>query len=257
MTPPLLEIRTIAKSYGTHSLWGQQGAKHSVLADVSCHLAAQDCISLMGRSGEGKSTLTRIILGLERPDSGQVLLRGKDVHACLAAGDRQMRMDLQVVFQNAFASLNPRLTVARSIAEPLRNMGLRPEAISKKVENLLEQVELAGYGGAHPCQLSGGQLQRVCLARALAPEPALLILDEAFSGLDMLVQARMVELLHSLRRLHGLTCMMVTHDARLAAAFSQRICILDQGRIAVEVDTVEALRHCPHPAAQELTSAVL
>lgn len=257
MTPYLLELRNISKNYRENTLWGQPGTQHTVLRDVSCRLAANDCVSLMGRSGEGKSTLVRIILGLVRPDSGQVLLQGKDVHTSLATGDITMRLSLQVVFQNALASLNPRLTVARSIAEPLRNLGLAPQVIDKRVGLLLEQVELAGLGKAFPCQLSGGQLQRICLARALAPDPKLLILDEAFSGLDMLVQARMVELLHSLCRVHDLTCMMVTHDARLAAAFSQRMLILHQGCIAVEVDSVDALRLSPHPAAQELTSAVL
>lgn len=257
MTPCLLELRNISKTYRENTLWGREAAQHTVLQDVSCRLHAKDCVSLMGCSGEGKSTLVRIILGLVRPDSGQVLLHGKDVHTSLAKGDIAMRMGLQVVFQNAGASLNPRLTVARSIAEPLRNLGLAPHAIDKKVDILLEQVELAGHGGAFPCQLSGGQQQRVCLARALAPEPMLLILDEAFSGLDMLVQARMMDLLHSLCRVHNLTCMMVTHDARLAAAFSQRMLILHHGCIAVEVDSVDALRLSPHPAAQELTNAVL
>lgn len=257
MSPNLLEVHNIHKSYGGGSLWGKKHSRHSVLQGVSVHLAEQDCVSLMGRSGEGKSTLVRVLLGLESPDSGQVLLRGTDVHASLAKGDRDMRMRLQVVFQNAFASLNPRLTVSRSIAEPLRNMGLAPHSISTRVNSLLEQVELTGFGGAFPCQLSGGQIQRVCLARALAPRPSLLVLDEAFSGLDMLVQARMVDVLHNLCREHGLTCIMVTHDARLAAAFSQRILILHQGRIAVEAESVSALRLSPHPAAQDLTGAML
>lgn len=257
MTPPLLEVQNISKSYESSGLWARNEEKHNVLQDVSFTLASQGCLSLMGRSGEGKSTLVRIILGLDKPNKGQVLVQGKDVHASLTAGDMRMRMNLQVVFQNAFASLNPRLTIARSIAEPLRNLGFGAQAIDEKVTILLEQVELAGHGAAFPCQLSGGQLQRVCLARALAPQPAVLILDEAFSGLDMLVQARMVALLHTLRSIHGLSCIMVTHDARLAAAFSQRMLVMHSGRIVAEANSVDTLRQCPHPAVQELTKAVL
>lgn len=257
MSTNLLEIHNISKSYDSSGLWARDEEKHSVLHDVSFTLADQGCLSLMGRSGEGKSTLARIILGLDKPDRGQVLIQGKDVHASLAAGDTHTRMNLQAVFQNAFASLNPRLSIARSIAEPLRNLGLTTQAINEKVDSLLEQVELAGHGAAFPCQLSGGQLQRVCLARALAPQPAVLILDEAFSGLDMLVQARMVALLHTLRGIHGLSCLMITHDARLAAAFSQRMLVMHSGRIVAEADSVNTLRQCPHPAVQELTKAVL
>ncbi len=256
---PLLEARDLCRRYMPGGLrrWpGRGAAAREVLRGVSFALEPGSRVALLGRSGEGKSTLSRVLLGLERPDSGQVLFHGRDLHRSLARGDKAARMAVQVVFQNASASLNPSWTAARSIAEPLRNMGLAPQEITARVKMLLAQVELPDMAEARPGRMSGGQLQRICLARALAPGPELLILDEAVSGLDMLVQARMLELLERLRDAYGLACLLVTHDVRLAAAFCERMLVLHQGRIVLDAASPEELRDAAHPAVRDLVDAV-
>lgn len=256
---PLLEARALCRRYTSGGLWrgrGRGAKVREVLRGVSFALEPGARVALLGRSGEGKSTLSRVLLGLERPDSGQVLFHGRDLHRSLAEGDKTTRMAVQVVFQNASASLNPGWTAARSIAEPLRNMGFTPREIAARVERLLAQVELPDMAEARPGRMSGGQLQRICLARALAPGPELLILDEAVSGLDMLVQARMLELLGRLCDACGLACLLVTHDVRLAAAFCDRMLVLHQGRIVLDAASPEELRDTAHPAVRELVEAV-
>lgn len=229
----LLQAQGLTKTYIRGGLFGR-GEVVPVLRNVALTVAAGECVGLVGRSGSGKSTLGRILLGLERPDAGRVLLHGMDLHAARGRQAREVRRMVQVVFQDAAGSLNPRWTVGRSIAEPLQNFEhLQGAALDRRIHELLEQVGLAARdAGKLPHALSGGQQQRVCIARALAPRPVLLILDEAVSSLDMLVQARILDLLEALRRVHGTAYLFISHDLRLVRRFADRALLMDAGRLA-------------------------
>ena len=229
----LLQAQDLTKTYIRGGLFGR-GEVVPVLRHVDLTVAAGECVGLVGRSGSGKSTLGRILLGLDRPDAGRVLLHGLDLHAARGRQAREVRRMVQVVFQDAAGSLNPRWTVGRSIAEPLHNFErLQGAALERRIHELLEQVGLAARDASKlPHALSGGQQQRVCIARALAPRPVLLILDEAVSSLDMLVQARILDLLGALRKVHGTAYLFISHDLRLVRRFADRALLMDAGRLA-------------------------
>lgn len=250
----LVEVKSIAKAYSV-GLFKQH--TQFVLENLSFKLESDVCTALIGRSGAGKSTLARILSGLEEPDQGQVLFKGQNLHQALHKKDQKIRGKIQIVFQNSFNSLNPRWTISKSVAEPLLNLGLFGDKLESKIEFLLAQVELAGLGSRLPCELSGGQLQRACLARALAPEPELLILDEAFSGLDVPIQARMVNLLHNLKQKHKLSCLLITHDVHLANVMCQKIMLLDQGQIGLTVGSLAELYASSHPLGMEFGASSL
>ena len=190
----LLQIKHVSHRYGNQRFLSRQ-PEQTVLQDVSLTLEAGTCLGLLGRSGAGKSTLGRILLGLERPKEGQVLFEGQDIYQNLSS-----RQDIQVVFQDSFAAVNPKLTAGQIIAEPLTNfLRLTPDALEQRLITLLEQVGLTEADlTKYPHQFSGGQLQRICIARAIATNPKLIILDEAVSSLDMVNKAMILDLLREL-----------------------------------------------------------
>ncbi|MFH1914993.1 MAG: ATP-binding cassette domain-containing protein [Pseudomonadota bacterium] len=227
----VITLDTITKSYGRGGFFQRQ-ERIQVLKGVSLSLAAGECLGLVGRSGSGKSTLGRIVLGLEAPDTGSVSILGQDV-----TGRRTlplaMRRAVQVVFQDAIGSTNPRMTAGEIIAEPLRNFDkLSGRPLRERVAELLEQVGLSPDDAAKlPGRFSGGQLQRICIARALAPSPRVIVLDEAVSSLDMLIHARILDLLDSLRHKLGTAYLFVTHDLRLVRRFCDRAFIMSDGTL--------------------------
>lgn len=230
----VLEARGVCKTYRRGGFFSKAEAI-PVLRGVDLDIAPGECVGLVGRSGAGKSTLGRIILGLESPDAGTVRLFGQPVQD--KAGRLRMpnalRRQVQVVFQDALGSVNPRLTAGQIIAEPLCNFErLRGKALRERIAGLLECVDLVpSDADKHPNRFSGGQLQRVCIARALAARPGLIVLDEAVSSLDMLVQARILDLLEALRRKEGTAYLFVTHDLRLVRRFCDRAFAVQDGRL--------------------------
>ena len=249
----LLQIKHVSHRYGNQRFLSRQ-PEQTVLQDVSLTLEAGTCLGLLGRSGAGKSTLGRILLGLERPKEGQVLFEGQDIYQNLSS-----RQDIQVVFQDSFAAVNPKLTAGQIIAEPLTNfLRLTPDALEERLITLLEQVGLAEADlTKYPHQFSGGQLQRICIARAIATNPKLIILDEAVSSLDMVNKALILDLLRNLKETLGLAYVFITHDVQAAQALSDRFVILDQGQLVGDYPTLRSFSEATDEHVQAIRQAVL
>lgn len=226
---PLLSVCGLKKSYkkGAHTV--------PVLKQVDFHIEEGECLGLVGQSGSGKSTLGRCILGLEHVDTGEILFRSQDLLSASQADSQVLRQQIQMVFQDPYASLNPRMTVEDCIAEPLDiHCKLPAAARLSRVLDLLEQVGLEpSHSQRYPHEFSGGQRQRICIARALALQPELLICDEALSALDVSIQAQIVQLLKQLQDKHGLTYLFITHDRDLVHYLCTRVATLHEGRIVL------------------------
>lgn len=245
----MLEARNICKSYGKSGFWNP--ARKPVLHDVSFSVPAGACVGLVGESGSGKSTLSRLMLGLEQPDSGSLLLEGLEVRSWL----RRNPGCMSVVFQDYTTSVNPAYTVRDIILEPLLACGLKGNR-DKAARELMDRVGLAcKLADSLPHEISGGQLQRACIARAIATKPRFVVFDEAVSSLDISVQTRILDLL---RRLKGdMTYFFIAHDLQAVTYLCDDILFLHQGRV-VEQAAGTQLAHVSHPYAQRLVrSAIL
>lgn len=253
----LLSARDVSRTYRRASFPGA-GKPVPVLDAVSLAIAPGEAVGLVGRSGCGKSTLARLLTGLERPDAGEVFFRDRPLGAFGAGDWRDLRRAVQMVFQDPVGAVNPRLSVGEIIAEPLRHLcNLDGEASRARVAGLLRAVELdPGDAEKRPPQLSGGQLQRVCIARALAPRPRLIILDEAVSSLDLPLQIGMLDLFERLRRDSGIACLLITHDLRLVERFCARALVMAGGRIVEEAAVSRPLA-LASPEGRALRAAVL
>ncbi|AKL33978.1 nickel ABC transporter ATP-binding protein [Klebsiella oxytoca] len=230
----------------------------TVLKEVSLALKSGETVALLGRSGCGKSTLARLLVGLEPPTQGSVCWRGEQLSRLNRAKQKAFRRDIQMVFQDAISAVNPRKTVREILREPMRHLlSLTKAQQLARASDMLRAVDLDNSVlDKRPPQLSGGQLQRVCLARALSVEPQLLILDEAVSNLDLVLQAGVIGLLKKLQRQFGTACLFITHDLRLVERFCQRVMVMDEGQI-VETQVVgDKLTFSSH-AGRVLQNAVL
>jgi peptide/nickel transport system ATP-binding protein len=243
VTEPLLAVAGLSKSYR------RGGVVIPAVADASLSLLAGETLGLVGPSGSGKSTLARLILRLIEPDAGTVRFAGEDFLALKGAGLRGRRGRLQMVFQNPLAAFNPRATVAGVIADPLRIHRIgpragRPEAVAR----LLDSVGLpAALATRAIHEISGGQRQRVAIARALATKPALIVLDEAVSALDVSVRGQILELLVDLQKRTGVAYLFVSHDIAVVHAVAHRIAVMEAGRI-VETGPTPAVIAAPQSA---------
>lgn len=258
----LLEVKDLVKSfYQPRSLMervrGKGPSAVQAVSGVSLSVAANETLGLVGESGCGKSTIGRCILGLEKPDSGTVRLAGNEISSLRESDLRAVRSNLQVVFQDPFASLNPRRTVGDAVAEPLRNFTeLRGSALAAEVADLFERVGLRrDQMGRYPHEFSGGQRQRVGIARAIGPRPDVIILDEPVSALDVSVQAQVINLLMDLQEDFGLSYLFIAHDLAVVRHISQRVAVMYLGQI-VETGPREAVFANPrHPYTASLLSA--
>jgi peptide/nickel transport system ATP-binding protein len=228
------------------------------LDDVSFDVARGSTTALVGESGSGKTTVSRILLGLETPTRGSALVDGTSLTECTRAERRALRRRVQPVFQDPYGSLDPTHTVERLVDEPLRVFGIGDRRTRRaRVAELLDQVALPrSLAHRRPGELSGGQRQRVAIARALAPEPELLVCDEAVSALDVLVQEQVLTLLSDLRDRLGVTYLFITHDLAVVRQVADNVVVLRQGRVE-ETGRVDAVFH--HPRAdytRELLGAI-
>ncbi|MDX6740671.1 ABC transporter ATP-binding protein [Actinocorallia sp. A-T 12471] len=225
---------------------------------VDLTLARGETVALVGESGSGKSTVARMLLRLTEPTAGRVFFEGRDVTALRGGELRTLRRDIQVVYQNPYASLNPRMTVARIIADPLVSFGIGDRATRRaRVGELAELVALpAELLRRRPAELSGGQRQRVAIARALAPGPGLLVCDEPVSALDATVQAQILDLLADLKARLGLTCLFISHDLAVVRRVADRIGVMRHGRLVELGDADAVLSRPAHPYTAELLAAV-
>jgi len=259
VVPPVLSARNLVKHFpvrGRGLLRRRVGEVHAV-CDVSLDIRAEQTLALVGESGCGKSTTARLLLNLIRPTAGEVRYRGSDITRLSRRRMRPLRRDLQLVFQDPFASLDPRMTVFEIIAEPLRVHGQFAYGGREAVRELMATVGLnPEHRNRYPHEFSGGQRQRIGVARALALRPKVLILDEPVSALDVSIQAGVINLLEDLQDELGLAYLFVSHDLSVVRHIADRVAVMYLGRL-VEVGDVSAVFESPaHPYTQALLSAI-
>ncbi|SJZ30545.1 peptide/nickel transport system ATP-binding protein [Enhydrobacter aerosaccus] len=260
MSRPLLEVNDLKKYFPIKGglLGGIKAQVHAV-DGVSFHVSRGETLSLVGESGCGKSTVGRAILGLFDITAGQVVLDGKRIDQLSARVLRPLRRRMQVVFQDPFSSLNPRMKVRDIIAEPVRNFGLATSKadLEHKIRAVAELVRLPQDAlGRWPHEFSGGQRQRIGIARALAAEPDLIICDEAVSALDVSVKAQIVNLLQELQKQLGLALLFISHDLAVVEHMTHRVAVMYLGRIVEMAPKREIFAAPRHPYTSALLSAV-
>ena len=253
--PALLEVRQLRKHYPTRQGWlGRSGASVRAVDGVSFSIASGETLGLVGESGCGKSTTAKLILRLQDPSAGEILWNGQHIEQLDAAGMRPIRRQLQAVFQDPYSSLNPRIRAADIVAEPLRNYETLSTAQARdRVAGLFERVGLrADQMLKYPFEFSGGQRQRLGIARALSVNPKLIVCDEPVSALDVSVQAQVINLMMDLQYEFGLSYLFVAHDLAVVEHISQRVAVMYLGRI-VEIAPKRTIFTRPqHPYTEAL-----
>ena len=257
-TEPLLVVRDLVKHYTSGGLFARGGRPVRAVDGVSFDVGRAETLALVGESGCGKSSVGRTVLRLQEPTSGEALFEGVDIFGLDRVALRRLRRRMQIIFQDPYSSLNPRMTVGAAIAEGIEIHRLaRGADIGRRVSALLQEVGLdPAYARRYPHEFSGGQRQRIGIARALAVEPSFIVCDEPVSALDVSVQAQVLNLLADLQRDRGLSYLFIAHDLAVVRQIAQRAAVMYLGRI-VEVGATEALLAAPrHPYTVALRSAV-
>ena len=255
----LLKASNITKSY-TQKKFLKKFVK-TVLNDVSLSLEQGKCLGIIGESGSGKSTLGRIITGIEKADSGVVEFEGKNIHQ---KENRNVKNDISVVFQNYVSSVNPRFSVAQIIAEPLiissqvNKNKIDKKKIDEEVEKLIKIVGLSEeFLERFPNELSGGQLQRVCIARAIVTKPKFILLDEAVSSLDVSTQVEILDLLQKLKKEYNLSYIFITHDLLTITYICDSVIFFKDGKIEEKINDIRNLKNIKKDYSKRLLEAVI
>jgi peptide/nickel transport system ATP-binding protein len=249
----ILEVRHLKKYFKTG-----RGVLHAV-DDVNFTVKRGETLGLVGESGCGKSTIGRLILGLHKATSGEIIFDGKDICQMNKAGLHDLRKDMQIIFQDPYSSLNPRMSISEIIGEPLlihKRVSSREE-LDKRVRELMDTVGLASrLENAYPHELDGGRRQRVGIARALSLRPKFVVCDEPVSSLDVSIQAQVLNLLKELQAEYGLTYLFITHDLSVVKYFSDKIAVMYLGQLVETSDSDELFHNTLHPYSQALLSAI-
>lgn len=253
MSNPILEVKNLKKYFNTPS-----GVLHAV-DDVSFTLEKGKILGVVGESGCGKSTMGRAILRLHEPTSGEVMFEGRDITKISTEEMRKLRSEMQIIFQDPFASLNPRKTVSEIIGEPLRLHKIDKSAAERE-KHVLELMEVVGLAerlvNTYPHELDGGRRQRIGIARALALNPKFIVCDEPVSALDVSIQAQILNLLKRLKKERGLTYMFITHDLSVVNYFSDDIMVMYLGKMVEYAPSEELFENPVHPYTKALLSAI-
>ncbi len=259
-TTPILELRGFQKYYYLKpNLWGQTTATVHALEPVDLTLAPGETLSIVGESGCGKSTLGKAVVRLHQPTAGEIWLGGVRVDKVRGAELKAFRSRIQIIFQDPFSSLNPRLTVHEMLAEPLHNFsktksGAQTDA---RIAELLDMVGLPkDAGGRYPHQFSGGQRQRIAIARALAPDPDVIVCDEAVSALDVSVKAQIVNLLGDIQKKTGMALLFISHDLAIVEHLTHHVAVMYLGEIVEKGSRKAIFGGAHHPYTKALISAV-
>ena len=255
---PMLVVRDLVKHYTSGGLFARGGRPVRAVDGVSFEVGRAETLALVGESGCGKSSVGRTVLRLQEPTSGEARFEGEDIFRLDRLALRRLRRRMQIIFQDPYSSLNPRMTVGAAIAEGIEIHRLaRGAEIGRRVSALLQEVGLdPAYARRYPHEFSGGQRQRIGIARALAVEPTFVVCDEPVSALDVSVQAQVLNLLADLQRDRGLSYLFIAHDLAVVRQIAQRAAVMYLGRI-VEVGATESLLAAPrHPYTVALRSAV-
>jgi len=258
MSDTILRVDSLVKHFKIRrGLFGRTSGTVRAVDGVSFDVAAGETLALVGESGCGKSTTGRLVLRLLAPTSGRVEFEGRDLFSLSEGEMRDLRGALQIIFQDPFASLNPRMTVAQTLAEPLALHGLAEGRRRERVAEILRVVGLAPeYVRRYPHEFSGGQRQRIGIARALAVEPRLIVCDEPVSALDVSIQAQVVNLLRDLQARLGLSYIFIAHDLAVVKFIATRVAVMYLGRIVELADKASLFAQPRHPYTQALLSAI-
>ena len=259
MSSPLLCVRDLAKHFvlSRRRLFNRPEVLRA-LDGVSFDLAAGETLGVVGESGCGKTTMARLVLRLLEPTRGGIVLEGVDILGCSESELRRLRREMQIVFQDPLSSLNPRMTVGVSVTEPMRfhDIGTRPERLERAIE-LLEVVGMEREVlDRYPHEFSGGQCQRISIARALTLQPKLVVLDEPVSALDVSIRAQILKLLLDLQAQFNLTYLFISHDLSVVKRFCRRTAVLYLGKLVEICDSERLYREPLHPYTQALIHAI-
>ena len=256
MASPLFEVRSLSMYFPVNgSLFGRRRLLKAV-DGVSFDLMAGETFGLVGESGCGKTTVGRTLVRLYRPTSGQILYRGTDIAPLDEKAVMPYRSRMQMIFQDPYASLNPRMTVSSIIAEPMKLQGTPQADIDARVRELIEQVGLKkDHLNRYPHEFSGGQRQRIGIARALATHPEFIVCDEPISALDVSIQAQIINMLEELQQAMGITYLFVSHDLSMVRHISHRVGVMYLGHMVELADVHELYSNMQHPYTRALMSA--